>query len=61
MEFIQMFNKLYNKIPFEVKPFQPIARVTFAGAFKPDSALLLRERRGDNLDPNEIQCHSNRI
>jgi hypothetical protein len=49
MEFIQMFNKLYNKIPFKVKPFQPAAKVTFAGAFKPDFALLLRERRGDTL------------
>jgi hypothetical protein len=49
MEFIQMFNKLYNKIPFEVKPSQPAAKVTFAGAFKPDFALLLRERRGATL------------
>jgi hypothetical protein len=49
MEFIQMFNKLYNKIPVEVKPSQPAAKVTFAGAFKPDFTLLLRERRGDTL------------
>jgi hypothetical protein len=46
MEFIQRFNKLYNKIPVEVKPSQPAAKVTFAGAFEPDFALLLRERRG---------------
>jgi hypothetical protein len=49
MEFIQRFNKLYNKIPVEVKPSQPAAKVTFAGAFKPDFTLLLRERRGDTL------------
>jgi hypothetical protein len=49
MEFIQRFNKLYNKIPVEVKPSQPAAKVTFAGAFKPDFALLLRERRGATL------------
>jgi hypothetical protein len=36
MEFIQRFNKLYNKIPAEVKPSQPAAKVTFAGAFEPD-------------------------
>jgi hypothetical protein len=30
MEFIQRFNKLYNKIPVEVKPSQPTAKVTFA-------------------------------
>jgi hypothetical protein len=45
MEFIQRFNKLYNKIPVEVKPSQPAKNVTFTGAFKPDFALLLRERR----------------
>jgi hypothetical protein len=49
MEFIQRFKKLYNKIPVEVKPSQPTAKVTFARAFEPDLALLLRERRGDDL------------
>jgi hypothetical protein len=49
MEFIQRFNKLYNKIPAKVKPSQPTAKVTFAGAFEPDFALLLRERRGATL------------
>jgi hypothetical protein len=49
MEFIQRFNKLYNKIPAEVKPSQPAAKVTFVGAFKPDFSLLLRERRGATL------------
>jgi hypothetical protein len=49
MEFIQRFNKLYNKIPAEVKPSQPAAKVTFAGAFEPDFALLLRERWGATL------------
>jgi hypothetical protein len=41
IEFIQRFNKLYTKIPAEVKSSQPAAKVTFAGAFKPDFALLL--------------------
>ena len=49
MEFIQRFNKLYNKIPAEVKPSQPTTKVTFAGAFEPNFALLLRERRGATL------------
>jgi hypothetical protein len=49
MEFILRFNKLYNKIPAAVKPSEPSAKVTFAGAFEPDFALLLRERRGDTL------------
>jgi hypothetical protein len=29
LEFTQRFNKLYNKIPVEVKPSQPAAKVTF--------------------------------
>jgi hypothetical protein len=49
MEFIQRFNKLYNKIPVEVKPSQPAAKVTFLGDFELDFSLLLRERRGDDL------------
>jgi hypothetical protein len=44
MEFIQIFNKMYNKIPAEVKPSQLVAKVTFMGYFELDFALLLRER-----------------
>jgi hypothetical protein len=40
---------LYNKIPVEVKPSQPATKVTFIGAFDPDFALLLRERRSTDL------------
>jgi hypothetical protein len=50
MEFILRFNKLYNKIPAVVKPSEPSAKVTFARAFEPDFALLLRERRGATLN-----------
>jgi hypothetical protein len=49
LEFTQRFNKLYNKIPDEVKPSQPSAKVTYARAFDPDFALLLRERRSLDL------------
>ena len=49
MEFIQRFNKLYNKIPVKVKPSQPTAKVNFAGAFEPDFSLLLKERRGVDI------------
>jgi hypothetical protein len=49
MEFIQSFNKLYNKIPTEVKPSQSAAKLTFAGDFEPDFSLLLRERGGADL------------
>jgi hypothetical protein len=53
MEFIQIFNKLYNKILAEVKPSQPAAKVTFAGAFKTGFSLLLQERRRATL--NQMQ------
>jgi hypothetical protein len=49
LEFTQRFNKLYNKIPVEVKPSQPAAKVTFVGAFDHDFTLLLRERRSVDL------------
>jgi hypothetical protein len=49
LEFTQRFNKLYNKIPTEVKPSQPATKVTFFGDFDPDFSLLLRERRSVDL------------
>jgi hypothetical protein len=39
-EFIQIFNKVYSKIPVEVKLSQPAAKVNFAGVFDSDFALL---------------------
>jgi hypothetical protein len=62
LEFTQRFNKLYHKIPAEVKPSQPAAKVTFAGAFEPDFALLLRERRSVDLtrmQDDAIEIESN--
>jgi hypothetical protein len=49
LEFTQRLNKLYNKIPTEVKPSQFAAKVTFARPFEPELALLLRERRSATL------------
>jgi hypothetical protein len=48
-EFIKMFNKLYNNIPTDVKPSQPVAKVIFVGYFDPYCALLLRERSSTTL------------
>jgi hypothetical protein len=62
MEFIQRFNKWYNKIPIEVKPSQPTTKLTFIGAFEPNFSLLLRERRGANLTRMEddvVEIESN--
>jgi hypothetical protein len=44
LEFTRRFNKLYNKIPAEVKPSQPAAKVTFAGAFDPELCLNIERK-----------------
>jgi hypothetical protein len=62
LEFTQRFNKLYNKIPVKVKPYQPDTKVTFVGAFEPNFALLLRERRSATLvgmQDDAIEIESN--
>ena len=62
LEFIQIFNKLYHKIPSDVKPSQPTAKITFAEAFYLDFSLLLRERRSTTLarmQDNAIEIESN--
>jgi hypothetical protein len=62
LEFTQSFNKLYHKIPAEVKPSQTAAKVTFTGAFEPDFSLLLRERRFSTLmgmQDDAIEIESN--
>eukprot|EP01018_Ginkgo_biloba_P015769 Gb_38181 [translate_table: standard] len=44
------FNKMYNKIPADIRPSQAIAKVTYAAAHDPDFAMMLRERRSATLD-----------
>jgi hypothetical protein len=36
--FSKRFNKMYNKIPSEVKPIEASAKITYASDFDPDSA-----------------------
>jgi hypothetical protein len=53
---------LYNKTPIEVKPSQLAAKVTFATAFNPNFALLLKERRSIDLtkmQDDALQIESN--
>ena len=45
----KIFNKMYNKIPPEIKPSEASAQISYAGAFDPDFCLLLRERRATSL------------
>jgi hypothetical protein len=48
-DFSKRFNKMYNKIPVEIKPSEASAQISYAGAFDPDFCLLLRERRATSL------------
>jgi hypothetical protein len=48
-EFSKRFNKMYNRIPAEIKPSEASAKITYSGAFDPDFCLLLRERRAAML------------
>jgi hypothetical protein len=42
--FSKIFNKMYNKIPAEIKPSEASAQISYASAFDPDFCLVLRER-----------------
>jgi hypothetical protein len=48
-DFYKRFNKMYNKIPTEIKPTEASAKITYANAFDPDFCLLLKERRATSL------------
>jgi hypothetical protein len=48
-DFSKRFNKMYNKIPAEIKPSEASAKITYASTFDPDFYLLLRERRATTL------------
>jgi hypothetical protein len=48
-DFSKRFNKMYYKIPAEIKPTEASAKISYANAFDPDFCLLLRERRATSL------------
>jgi hypothetical protein len=48
-DFSKRFNKMYNKIPVEIKPSEASAKISYASVFGPDFYLLLRERRATSL------------
>jgi hypothetical protein len=47
--FTKRFNKMYCKIPDEIKPTETFAKITFVNAFDVEFSLLLRERRSVTL------------
>jgi len=44
-DFSKRFNKMYSRIPAEIKPTETSAKLTYANAFDHEFYLLLRERR----------------
>jgi uncharacterized small protein (DUF1192 family) len=48
-DFSKRFNKMYNKIPAEIKPSEASAQISYASTFDPDFCLVLRERRATSL------------
>jgi ribonuclease HI len=48
-DFIKRFNKMFGKIPAEIKPSDASAKITFSAAFDADFCLILRERRSSTL------------
>ena len=48
-DFSKRFNKMYKKIPAEIKPSKASAKITYASTFDLDFCLLLRERRATTL------------
>jgi hypothetical protein len=48
-DFSKRFNKMYNRIPTEIKPSEASAKITYSSTFDPDFCLLLRERRATTL------------
>ena len=47
--FSKRFNKMYSRIPAEIKPSETFAKLTYANAFDHEFSLLLRERRHVSL------------
>jgi hypothetical protein len=48
-DFTKRFNRMYNKIPAEIKPSDTSAKITYANSFDSELCLLLRERRSPTL------------
>jgi hypothetical protein len=48
-DFSKRLNKMYNKIPAEIKPTETSAKISYSSVFDPDFCLLLRERRSTSL------------
>ena len=48
-KFSKRFNKMYSRIPAEIKTLETSSKLTYANAFDHEFSLLLRERRPISL------------
>ena len=48
-DFSKIFNKMYSKIPAEIKPTKTATKLAYANSFNPEFSLLLRERKSESL------------
>jgi hypothetical protein len=48
-DFSKRFNKMYKKIPDEIKPTEAMEKISYASSFDSEFCLLLRERRSSSL------------
>ena len=48
-DFTKRFNRMYSKIPIEIKPSDTSAKITYANSFDSEFCFLLRERRSATL------------
>jgi hypothetical protein len=48
--FTKRFNKMFGKIPAEIKPTDPSTKISYSSSFDPEFCLILRERRSATLD-----------
>jgi ribonuclease HI len=48
-DFTKRFNKMFGKIPAEIKPTDASTKITYSSAFDPEFCLILRERRSATL------------
>ena len=48
-DFSKRFNKMYSKIPAEIKPTETTSKLAYANSFNPEFSLLLRERKYESL------------
>ena len=61
-DFSKRFNKMYSRIPAEIKPSKTSAKLTYANSFDHGFSLLLRERKSvslQNMQDAALEVESN--